>query len=85
MSLFLDDCFPSASNAALHALVSGTFLGMGFQCPIRFLSTAMWDLETIPQSNLRDLEYAVYVLDVTFDISHQIARRLDLPHIQCSP
>jgi hypothetical protein len=53
-SPFLNNGLPRTVDAALHALVSGTFLGMSLQCPFRFLSTAMWDLEAISQPNLRD-------------------------------
>jgi len=41
------------------------------------------DLESILQPDRCDLQRAINVFDVAFDISHQIVCRLDLPHIQC--
>jgi len=53
------------------------------QCSFHFFPTAGRDFEAISQPDLRDLQYPIHIFDVTFDISYQITRRLDLPHIQC--
>jgi len=83
ISLFPDDRFPGAIDAAFYRLVSGTIFGVGFQRSLNLVTAARRTSEPISQSDLGDLQHALHFLDVAFDISHQVTRRLDLPHVQC--
>lgn len=75
--------FPRTINTSLDALVGRTLLCVGFECPVNSLSAAGRNLEAIPQPNSRNLQHAVHIFDVAFDIGNQILCRIDLPHFQC--
>jgi hypothetical protein len=83
--LFRDLNVPCAFNATFDALIRWTLLRVRRQRSVKFVATALWNRESVMKANPGNLQYTIDVLDVTFNIRHEILSRLDLPHIQCGP
>lgn len=76
---------PSALNATFDALISGALVGIRRQRSIHFLATPLRNLESVMKTNAGNLQHTVDLLNIAFDIRHEILSRLDVPHIQCGP
>jgi hypothetical protein len=67
---FLNINIPRAVNTTLDALISRTLVRVACQRSINLLPTTPWNLESVVQPNLCDLQDTIHFFDVTFDIGH---------------
>ena len=70
--LFCDLNIPSAFNATLDALVRWTLFRVRLQRSVQFVATALWNRESVMKANPGNFQYTIDVLDVTFNIRHEI-------------
>ena len=63
---------PSAFNATFDALVRWTLFRIRRQRSIQFVATALRNRESVTKANPGNLQYTIDVLNVTFDIRHEI-------------
>src|SRR5262249_9547493 len=82
---FLDLRIPRTLDATLDRLISRALLGVARQHPVDFVPRRRWSLEPITETNLGDLQDSCHVFDVALDLSHEVVRRRNSPHVQCGP
>ena len=75
--------FPTAWNAILNGLISGTLVSVGGECAIDFVAVSSGNHHPVSNSDFRDAKDTVDFSDVTFDRRRKLFSQLDFPHVQC--
>jgi hypothetical protein len=73
---------PGALDAILDRLIARAFVRIHGECSLGLFPGAGWNLESVSQADLGDLENPVHVLNVAFHETDEILGRFDFPRFQ---
>ena len=70
--LFCDLNIPSAVNATFDALIGWTLFRVCLERSVHLVAAPLGDRESVMKANPGNLQHTIDVLDVTFNIRHEI-------------